>query len=200
MCGRGSGRRASFGLMTTTTNDYHAIDLAWLCKKGCLAPGYCGKITWSRGDTKTGWIGYRTESAGLRLMYRTRRHGGDWRDVDELIPFVYSRTNFPGRRAWFHCPSCCRRCRVLYGGAYFRCRKCHGLRYESQYETGYSRAASQSHKLRERLGYSGSLDDPFPPKPKGMHWKTYERLRARDDQLQMRWCRGVADWLARTRR
>ena len=33
---------------------------------------------------------------------------------------------------WFACPSCRRRCRVIYGGARFRCRLCYGAKYESE--------------------------------------------------------------------
>jgi hypothetical protein len=69
------------------------------------------------------------------------------------------------------------------------------LKYESQYEAGYSRACSQSHDLRKRLGYVGALDDPFPPKPKGMHWKTYRKLELRDEELQNRWAAGVWNWM-----
>lgn len=132
-------------------------------------------------------VGYRIEAGGLRLIYRTRPRGGEWRDVDELIPFTSTATQFGGKRVWFACPSCQKRCRIIYGGCYFRCRRCHGLRYESQYEDAISRAASQRHKLRKRLGYVGSLEDPFPLKPKGMHWTTYEQLQARDEECEQRW-------------
>ena len=27
-----------------------------------------------------------------------------------------------------------------------------------------------------KLGGSGSMAEPFPAKPKGMHWRTYDRL------------------------
>ena len=91
--------------------------------------------------------------------------------------------------------TCQSRCRILYGGAYFRCRRCHRLKYESQYESGYSRAADQAHALRKRLGQVASLDEPFPDRPKGMHWKTYKRLAAKDTDLQQRWAVGVTGWL-----
>ena len=66
---------------------------------------------------------------------------------------------------------------------------------ESQYEAPYSRACSQAHKLRKRLGYEGSLDDPFPPKPKRMHWTTYRQLEIRDEQLQNQWAAGAMRWM-----
>jgi hypothetical protein len=164
-----------------------AIDLAALKRDGYLFTGCARKINWWRHDQIANWINYRVEEEGLRLIYRTRGPGSDWRRVDELIPFVETPTQFGGWRRWFSCPGCQRRCRILYGGAYFRCRNCQGLRYESQYEAPVFRAVSQRHKLRERLGQLDSLEAPFPSKPKGMHWKTYRRLAARDAALSGPW-------------
>ena len=48
-----------------------------------------------------------------------------------------------------------------------------------------------------RSGRCG-LDHGFPPKPPRMHWKTYRRLEARDEDLAGRWRIGVGDWLERT--
>jgi hypothetical protein len=41
---------------------------------------------------------------------------------------------------------------VVYGGRYFRCRLCRGLRYQSQREPDYDRAIEQANRIRERLG------------------------------------------------
>jgi hypothetical protein len=102
-----------------------------------------------------------------------------------------------GRRAWFQCPGCQSRCRILYGGSLFRCRRCQGLKYETQYEPSFSRGTSRAHGLRRRLGQTGGIDEPFPPKPKGMHWKTYRRLEALDEDLQSRWAAGMMAWFRR---
>jgi hypothetical protein len=49
--------------------------------------------------------------------------------------------------------------------------------YESQREDCGTRLVTKAQKIRRRLGGSASLMEPFPDKPKGMHWQTYERLR-----------------------
>jgi hypothetical protein len=76
---------------------------------------------------------------------------------------------------------------VIYGGSFFRCRRCHGLKYQSQYEPPFTRAANRALKLRDRLGRTNSIEDSFPQKPKGMHWRTYRRLEALDNQLHAQW-------------
>ena len=71
----------------------------------------------------------------IRLKYSVQKAGG------ESVPYsynVYIETtpcNYGGKRWWFRCPSCHRRCRVLYLPYYakvFACRICHNLTYESQ--------------------------------------------------------------------
>lgn len=198
MGGFGSGRHS--GSAGATCEDQHAVDVAWLCREKLLTPGRSSSIRWSRAGRATGSIGIVAHPHGIGITYRTRPWGGDWQEVDEFIPFAVTTTNFAGRRRWFKCLSCGRACRVLYGGARFRCRLCHHLRYRSQSEPGYQRATARAHKVRMRLGGSGSLLEPFPPKPKGMHWKTYHRLRALDTKLQNRWTVGVRGWLDRFER
>jgi hypothetical protein len=183
------------GMLVDKCEDYRSVDLAWLRRKKCLQPGNSGRITWSRGGSVTAWISYRIETSGLRLIYRTRRNGEEWRDIEELFPFLYTTTNFSGHRRWLQCLSCDHRCRILYGGTYFRCRRCHHLKYEAQYEPAWLRGVSRAQKIRERYGGSGSLDEPFPEKPKGMHWRTYRRLAAQDERLTAIWVRGISQRL-----
>jgi hypothetical protein len=189
--GTGSGRQSSLGFLTGTTNDYKSIDLAWLRREKLLEVGCQTTITWSRNRTKTGSVGLTILSGGIRLVYRTRCSGGDWEDINDFIRFVWTATQFGGERRWFQCPSCEQRCRIIYGGSYFRCRRCFGLRYETQYEPGFARAATAALKVRDRLGSRGGIDEPFPPKPKGMHWKTYERLLRKDEELLRQWGMGI---------
>lgn len=76
-----------------------------------------------------------------------------------------------------------------------RCRRCLGLRYDTQYEPAFARAATRALKIRERLGSKVGIDDAFPSKPKGMHWKTYRRLEAEEERLQNAWSAGImATW------
>ena len=195
MGGRGSGRSASLGLGVELCHRSHAIDLAWLRRQKLLVQGRWSTLTWSvRGET-TGSIQLAMVATGVMLNYRARQSGEDWRQIHEVISLIETTTNFDGRRQWFKCLGCGQQCRIIYGGIWFRCRKCRGLRYESQYEPPFARAASRALKIRDKLGGRGGIDDPFPEKPKGMHWRTYEKLRDMEEQLQEAWAVGISERL-----
>ena len=192
MGGRGSGRQASFGFMADKCHEFKSIDIAWLRRRKMLQKSHCSTITWSVRGEQTGSIGVARLPGGIQLNYRQRSHGEEWRDVADFIPVVETTTNFGGHRQWFQCPSCHSRCRIIYGGALFRCRRCHRLKYDTQYEPPFARAATRAFKIRERVGGHGGIDNPFPPKPKGMHRKTYERLQAQEERMQEAWAVGIA--------
>ena len=104
--------------------------------------------------------------------------------MKQTVHFDETPVHFGGMRRWFMCPRCNRRFRVLYGGERFYCRKCYRLQYQSQSEDACDRQLSRARKIRRRLGGMEGVEDPFPPKPKGMHWKTYNRLQAIDESAQ----------------
>jgi hypothetical protein len=149
-----------------------------------LQPGYYGMLAWSIGGEPSGDIRFRMHENGMELIYKYRARGaGEWQHVNETIPFFYSQQHFGGQRRWFVCLSCRGNCSILYGGKHYRCRKCWNLAYQSQHEVPHQRALSQAQKFRQRLGGSPCMDDPFPGKPKGMHWRTYDRLSRRGEAL-----------------
>ena len=71
---------------------------------------------------------------------------------------------------------------VLYApGRYFACRQCGGLGYATQKEGAGDRAATRADKLRKKLGWEAGILNGPGGKPKGMHWKTFLRLKSRHD-------------------
>ena len=154
---------------------------------------------------RRGASGGRPATSSRPRTYQVTSGGGAPEHIDELIPIVTTPMHLGGSRRWFSCPSCRRRCRLLYGGARFRCRLCRGATYELQYENRPMRITAIRWRLRARLEERGSklagilgLDDGFPEKPPRMHWSTYHRLEALDHKLADRWCVGVGEWLERT--
>jgi hypothetical protein len=66
-------------------------------------------------------------------------------------------------------------------------------------EPAYQRALDQADRLWKRLGGTGSAfdSDELPPKPLGMHWRTYRRLVAKYEELVSRWALGAAGGIMR---
>jgi hypothetical protein len=157
-------------------------------------------LSWSRCGQATGSIRLIAVIDGVWLAYRTTGPDGAPLDVSELVPFDFTATKFGGRRAWFQCLACKRRCRVLYGGRYFRCRRCYGLAYASQRQSYFQRALDQADKIAKRLGstWGCAFDGSgLPPKPKRMRWSTYQRLEKRYEELQRQGLVGAYAMFAR---
>jgi hypothetical protein len=134
------------------------LDLAGLQRLGFLR-GLPATLSWSDDGEEVGSITVLASSQGLRLLYRSCPSPSESRDVDELVPFLWTPTRSGGQRRWFQCLGCSRRCRVLYAGIRFRCRRCHRLRYSSQTESPSDRATSAMLKIARRLDSKADYDD-----------------------------------------
>ena len=68
---------------------------------------------------------------------------------------------------------------VYFGakGGRYACRMCLRLAYLSEAQDGMGRMWRKQGKLEARLGEDGE-------KPKGMHWKTYERINDQIDDVE----------------
>jgi hypothetical protein len=204
MGGVGSGNRYRFD-KKTTTEECHSVDVRYLHREGLLEPGRWFSLRWSRAGSETGSIRGAVEGSDrperVLLLYRHRSGlAADWEYVHEPVSLDWTNCNFGGKRPWFVCPGdgCERRSAILYGpGRYFLCRHCYDLVYDSQRETRMTRALRRAQAIRERLGGSANMTEPFPDKPKGMHWATYERLREEHDEAEMEQLAGMREWLDR---
>lgn len=182
MGGFGSGRRERFSKDTCET--YKRVDLRFMRKKGWLRTGGEGTLSWTLRGEPNGSIQYRVEAEALVLEYKHRHGEHAWTQVKQLIGLVALPQHFGGSRLVMECPSCSRRCLVLYGGARFRCRTCQNLTYTCQNETPMFRTLYQAQKYRVKLGGPATIDEWFPPKPKRMHWTTYRAIKAKSLRLE----------------
>lgn len=180
MGGFGSGRGRSG---KSTTSDMRALDVRRLQRDGLLAPGRSFSWRWLRNGEEIGSIQMRSGSDRVMLNYRTRRQGGEWQSMDYPVYLDWTPCNYGGRRAWFRCPAqgCGRRVGILFGGSFFACRHCHRLAYQCQREQGDDRAVRRADSIRDRLGWQAGIANPRGGKPKGMHWRTFDRLSAEHD-------------------
>ncbi len=177
MGGFGSGRRGG----RDVTADYRRLDVRKLHRAGVLVPGWIGGWQWSRRGEKTADIGIEVGEGSIRLRYSIK-NTGEQKDYD--VGLSYTGCNYGGARPWFLCPCCGRRVAVLYGGAVFACRHCYKLAYQVQRESDNNRVARRLDAIRERLGWPDGFLNGDGWKPKGMHWRTFYKLRAEHDQLK----------------
>jgi hypothetical protein len=183
------------------------LDLRRMFKLGALRVGCTtsGAWQWTRNGEETGSIGYRATlgdaSGTLTLEYlqgaRDARKAVTCRIDLESLPCHY------GGRRWFaRCPYTRRRAWKLYKWNRIEWF-CHrdAIRpkptYASQRDGGCDRIMRQRWAIRRKLhdDFSDLFGEPF--KPKGMHWRTFERYAARDAELAAREWRHFARLLGR---
>jgi hypothetical protein len=184
MGGPGSGRWYRWQGTRTTLDEVYRLDVRWLQRHGYL-DGRPHWVSWSRGEQQVGSLLLTLQPEGVVLTYRYRVGGGDWESVRQVVTLDWTPCHYGGERPWFRCAGCRRRVAVLCGaGKWYLCRHCYELPYGSQQETAQDRHYRKVRKIRDRLGASHNLTEPVWPwnKPKGMHWRTWERLRAQEEQ------------------
>ncbi len=190
MGGLGSGRSSGWG--RDKVEGCRSIDVNRLHKDGALRAGWAGSWQWTRNGERVASIDLRAEADRLHLSYRVRINSGEWEDVIETVRIDRVPCRFGGARPYFICPGvvngtvCRRRVGKLHGpGRYFLCRHCYRLAHASQNEGAWDRALRRADKLKERLGGDPGMASPFPLRPKGMRWRTYDRLRRQAFEAEM---------------
>jgi hypothetical protein len=183
MSGTSKGYSTTAGRLPLRIND--------LRKAGKLVEGNVWNWVWSREGQELASIMGRTEANRIILTYKTQREGGDWLDVCHAVWLARIDCNYGGQRLYFLCPGCGRRISVLYSSdSVFACRKCLRLNYACQRQRKADRCWRRAHKLRLRIGGDATLP-AYHEKPKGMYWRTFERLRKEASYYDEMACRLV---------
>jgi hypothetical protein len=178
----------------TTCESCRSVDVRRWQREGRLRAGQYFSYSSECGGEPFGGISVRTERDAVVLTYRALNWGAtEGKSIEQRVPITWTPCHLGGQRPWFVCSVysasryCGRRVAVLYNaGELFAYRRCYGLAYASQQETPRYRGVGRIQKIRMQLGGSASLIDPFPEKPKGMHWRTFLRLRARVQSATLR--------------
>lgn len=185
MGGWGSGQRSG----RACTEDCRQIDVRRLQRDGLLKRGAAFRWQWSEEGRCTASVNMSVSDV-LHLSYRHRYNGGDWQDASYSVSLAWTSCTYGGERAWFRCPAaqCGRRVAILHmgNGGIFACRHCYRLAYRSQRETADDRASRRADKLRARLGWESGILNGEGGKPKGMRWRTFNRLAAEHNYLVAR--------------
>jgi hypothetical protein len=173
MGGPGSGQWYRWNTKSTVQG-YRSLDVRQWQREGVLRPHVSFVIFWGdKNGHETASVSVTSGHDRVELSYR---YNGDPQRYH--IDLTSTPCPYGGRRPWFVCPNieCGRRFAKLYlRGGSFRCRGCHRLAYASQREARCYQPMNRAHKIQQRLGGRPGFINPFPPKPKGMHWRTYER-------------------------
>jgi hypothetical protein len=180
MGGFGSGRwRGS--ARHTETHRLPSIDIRKLKRAGLLITHSVLKLAWTRRD------GSQLECEIVQtkgcVSFSFEDDKNSYREPIRAVETVIiesTNCNLGGSRLWFRCPrlSCQSRVAILYLLDGLACRRCHGLSYVSHRLTSCSRSLEKAQRIREALGGSSNMFQPFPERPNGCHRKTCERLRA----------------------
>jgi hypothetical protein len=187
-----------------TVEGCRSIDVLEWHRLGYLRSPRRVSLAWSRDGEQVASINVETQRHSVTLKYQSRSYGEEWSDVAQRIPIAWTPCRFGGERPWFVCSVvangvyCGRRVTKLYGaGRLFACRHCYRLAYTSQRESVHQRGLWKSQQIRVRLGGSPSTLDEFPDKPKGMHWRTYDRLCRVHDAAEERSTIGLMGFVER---
>jgi len=137
----------------------------------------------------------RSEPDDLVITYSDRSSGPESKEKSYTVFLDWTACHIGSERPWFLCPApdCRRRVAILYGDGFFTCRQCHQLAYNSQRINPDHRAMCRAGRIRERLGWRPGISNGHGDKPKGMHWKTFERLNDQHDAFAHTYLGGVAD-------
>ena len=184
MGGLNSGRTPGY---RPTLDTLRRIDVQHLRRQGCLQPEYAGSLRWSRNDRPIASISIQVTADAITLDYRSCKLGEEAsEDVTQVVPLARLAQHLGGERIWLICPGCLQRCGALYGGERFYCRRCVNLPYASQRQPLHERLLDRAQATRVRLGGTGSMEAPFPAKPKGMRQSTYQQIHTQDRALNHR--------------
>jgi hypothetical protein len=167
-------RRA--GGLTVEKLFHDCLDVRFLRRKGFFDDG------WVTLGPSLKWPHIaRMRLARYLLTLDLRGHS-----VPQHVRVSWSKVHLGGERPWLHCTHCERRVARLYRGlAGYFCRACVGNPpYASQWLGAQGRAHDQACKLRLRLNGEARLSTPFPERPRGMHRRTYLRLRQEGMRLE----------------
>jgi len=153
------------------------IDINVMNKQNALFLGAKYSINWGEKDHIINSIAITVRDKYLEVMYQQKGGQRDGALCETRIDLTFSLCNYGGRRPWFLCPYCDGRVTKLYHlEPGFICRKCSKLPYQSQSETRFDRARYKAGKIRGILGVEDDIFSPVLTPPKGMCWKTFDRL------------------------
>lgn len=186
MGGQGSGSWYLYGHKERLEQQLR-IDIRYLKKNQMLKPG-AYILSWNYGDEDASARASLIVGRQKMVVACSWTDGetGDHQKMKRVIRLSESPCRYGGSRKWFICPLCGHRMAVLVlTPPDVGCRHCLGLSYTSQSENISYRGLRRMNKIADKLQRDEFFGEMLL-RPKGMHWKTYNRLIEIHDDADMR--------------
>lgn len=177
------------GMQRCFVEDGLKLSVHRMAKQVHRTPGssIAGRWIWRRGEEISSSLMYSVIVDNARYARLELKYSIDGDPIEQTITLVSEPCPFGGARWFAYCPRTSQRVAKLYlppGSRRFLSRQAFRIHYRSQSETFVDRVARRQRKLLQRL------DTDYPdvlPKPKGMHWRTYERLASEIEHCENIW-------------
>lgn len=153
--GRRNGRSRRQGGGRLATDVALRLDVNELWRSGCFRNLATGTVHWHKGQPREASVSFYGDRERIVLLSVQRLSDDSVPEARYEIEIAWSACHFGGLRPWFVCPACDGHCGVLYGLGAFKCRRCHGLVYESQSESAFFRILRKRQKLAAKLEKGG---------------------------------------------
>lgn len=152
------------------TGDVKSIDVRRFAKLGYLNRFNAFSWQWTRNGEPNGSIAIHVEPKSHITLRYTLTVNEEQHVHADRIYLDYTDCNYGNSRPWLLCPRCNKRQAKLYmRWGRFACRRCQKIAYSSQSDDAISRTWRIQRRIESLIGEKWQ-------RPKGMRWKTFERL------------------------
>lgn len=168
-----------------TTSDLFRLDVNQLREQGYFDWPFQRQMTWSTNGIVQLDLKVRYERGMLHLRDATTLREPEADPFAQEIELASRTSAVGGETALFKCPRCHSvRAHLYLYHTVFICRECAGLTYRSRRERKSTRAFRKWTKLSKMLG-GIKMDEWYSaPRPKGMHNRTFERLKIEISEIE----------------
>ncbi|WP_373507626.1 hypothetical protein [Thiocapsa sp.] len=163
-----------------------------------MTAGHAFGWSWKRDGKVLASISIKRTADQVILSYRRRCGSDAWHPMGYSVRLEWTACTYGGARPWFICPAvgCGRPAGMLSIGSVglFACRHCCRLAYDCQRECADDRATCRAERIRQRLGWEPGILNGPSRRPKGIHQRPFELLKAQHDAFVNAAVAGSPGW------
>lgn len=151
MGGYGSGKYQSYDAKDTVEESI-TLSIFKLSREGLITWGGSSRGMLTGGSSCSMAYAFRDNTLMLQYTFKSGKFAGQ--EIRYPIKVTETHLHAGGRRIWWQCPACDRRCGKLYlapGQKYYLCRGCANLTYQSTREMGQAKLWKYIQNFDQRL-------------------------------------------------